>query len=135
MSLSKNKNHENKELNVGDIVMLLNERKNRETWPVARISRAFKSKDGVVRSVECKLPLKVETKKIASQHSTKKKSASKNASKPSDNKGVLVQSSARFTTRGVENIAILEAVTQQSNRQQHVEDTDTSELDTLNLDG
>ena len=112
-------------MNVGDIVLLLNERKTREAWPLARITRLFKSNDGITRSLECKLPIKVDTKKLANQHFTKKKSATKNASKP-DNKGVLVQSSDRFTTRGVENIAILEAVTQQqASKQQHVEEVNT----------
>ena len=49
MSLFKNKNNENKNINVGDIVIILNERKTRDTWPIARVTKDFRSRDGVIR--------------------------------------------------------------------------------------
>ena len=35
--------------------LLLNERHSRQAWPIARVVKVFKSKDGIVRSVECKM--------------------------------------------------------------------------------
>ena len=54
-SLSKNKRIDNKEVKNGDVVLLLNERHSREAWPIARVVQVFKSKDGIVRLVECKM--------------------------------------------------------------------------------
>ena len=103
MSLAKNKNNENKNINVGDIVIILNERKTRDTWPIARVTKVFRSRDGVIRSVELKLPIKIETKK---------KTTKKNALL-SDHRSLDVEASNRYTTRCVEHIAILESVDSQ----------------------
>lgn len=65
-SLSKNKGiaSTSKDVKVGSIVLLLNERKTRDDWPIARVERVFNNKDNVVRSVELSLPTNVnETKK------------------------------------------------------------------------
>ena len=54
-SLSQKKRADNKEINEGDVILLLNERHSRDEWPLARITKLFRSQDGVVRSVECKV--------------------------------------------------------------------------------
>ena len=61
----------------------------------------------MIRSVELKLPIKVETKK-----KTTKQLAKKNALF-SDHRSLDVEASNRYTTRGVEHIAILESVDSQ----------------------
>ena len=112
-SLSKNnKRTDNKEIKEGSVVLLLNERKTRDAWPLARILQVFKSSDDVVRSVELLLPINLnETKKS----SKTKKRANKNALS-SDNK-------SRITTRGVENICVLEEA---SVDQQQLEDAEVA---------
>ena len=129
MSIAKNQNNENKEIHVGDVILLLNERKTKETWPLARVTKVFKSADGIVRSIECKRPIKVDTKK----HPTKQ-SRNKNA-KNSDNKGLSFHVNERITTRGVEQIAILESVDSQPQKEKDVENTigdlDVGEIDPL----
>ena len=65
-SLSKNKGSakSTKYIKVGCIVLLLNERKNRNDWLLARIERVFTSKDNIIRSVDLRLPMSAkETKK------------------------------------------------------------------------
>ena len=62
----------------GSIVLLINERKNRHHWPLARIERVFTSKDGIVRSVELRLPMsakevKTKGKKLANKKMTSRK--------------------------------------------------------------
>ena len=122
MSLAKNKNNENKNINVGDIVIILNERKTRDTWPIARVTKVFRSRDGVIRSVELKLPIKVETKK---------KTTKKNALL-SDHRSLDVEASNRYTTRGVEHIAILESVDSQP--QEGQDDKQRNDLQDIDLD-
>ena len=96
-SLSKNKRVDNKDVKNGDVVLLLNERHSRETWPIARVVQVFKSKDGVVRSVECKMANAIKTKP------DKKNAREKDQLSMSDSLKIKI----RTTTRGVENIAIL----------------------------
>ena len=122
MSLAKNKNNENKNINVGDIVIILNERKTRDTWPIARVTKVFRSRDGVIRSVELKLPIKIETKK---------KTTKKNALL-SDHRSLDVEASNRYTTRGVEHIAILESVDSQPQESQ--DDKQRNDLQDIDLD-
>ena len=43
---------EEKSINVGDIVIIKDATLSRGKWPLARISKIFPSKDGIVRSVE-----------------------------------------------------------------------------------
>ena len=106
-SLSKNKRTAESATDVkpGSIVLLINERKNRHHWPLARIQRVFTSKDGIVRSVELRLPMsakEVKTKKLAKQTGSNNKE--------------LCFNEPRLTTRGVENIALLEeALVNQTN--------------------
>ena len=103
--MSKAKRRDNTNIKKGAVVLLLNERHARSEWPLARIEKVFKSADGVVRSVQLRLPLKVnETKKTRTKNASDLK-----------NKLSLDNNNPRFTTRGVENICILEeaSVTQQ----------------------
>ena len=92
MSLAKNNDNENENKNVGDIVILLNERKTCDTWPIARVTKIFRSCDGVIRSVKVKLPIKVETKK-----KTTKQFAKINALL-FDHRLLNVETSNRYTT-------------------------------------
>ena len=96
-SLSQNKRAENKEIKEGDVILLLNERHSRDEWPLARITKLFRSQDGVVRSVECKVA-----------HSSKTKRVTKKNAPNQDNNELYIQTKPRITTRGVEHIAILE---------------------------
>ena len=61
-SLSKNKRAENKEVKEGDVILILNERHSRQTWPIARVTKVYPSKDGIVRSIECKMANAIKTK-------------------------------------------------------------------------
>ena len=96
-SLSKNKRIDNKDVKNGDVVLLLNERHSRQEWPIARVVQVFKSKDGVVRSVECKMANAIKTR------SDKKNATDKDLLSMSESLKIKI----RTTTRGVENIAIL----------------------------
>ena len=96
-SLSKNKRVDNKDVKNGDVVLLLNERHSRQVWPIARVVQVFKSKDGVVRSVECKMANAIKTR------SDKKNATDKDLLSMSESLKIKI----RTTTRGVENIAIL----------------------------
>ena len=96
-SLSKNKRIDNKDVKKGDVVLLLNERHSRQEWPIARVVQVFKSKDGVVRSVECKMANAIKTR------SDKKNATDKDLLSMSESLKIKI----RTTTRGVENIAIL----------------------------
>ena len=53
---------ENKVVNVGDIVLVMNNKTTKDSWPIARVTKIFKSNDGVIRSVELRLPINVTTK-------------------------------------------------------------------------
>ena len=119
-NLEKNKTKQNKEkdIKVGSVVLLMNERHTKDTWPIARVEQVYRSKDGTTRSVKLRLPLDVSE--------TTKKRATKGATKR-DNKSVYVNSTPRFTTRGVENIAILE---EGSVDDQHSQDEDNGERNT-----
>ena len=113
---SKNKRTENKEVKEGDIVLVLNERRSKRDWPLARVEQVYKSHDGIVRSVLLRLP--IETKKSA---------------KKSDNKGLVFDSAPRFTTRGVENIHILEETTSvDEDQRQHERVTNSTSPNTIN---
>ena len=63
-SLSQNKRTENKKVKEGDVILLLNERHSRAEWPLTRINKKFRSQDGVVRSVECKVAHSSKTKRV-----------------------------------------------------------------------
>ena len=45
-------NHEKKSLEVGDIVLLMNEGKKRHEWPLAKVVETIGGRDGLVRSVK-----------------------------------------------------------------------------------
>lgn len=62
-SLSKNKGiTDKKEIKRCPVVLILNERTNRDDWPLAGIEQVFKSKEGIVRSAQLRLPLQAGTK-------------------------------------------------------------------------
>ena len=65
LSLSKlqTKQETNKELKVGDVVLMLEERRNRDDFPIGRITQVFRGSDNVIRSVELRLPSKVKATK------------------------------------------------------------------------
>ena len=104
---------ENKVVNVGDIVLVMNNKTTKDSWPIARVTKIFKSNDGVIRSVELRLPINVTTKEKTTNF------AKRSASKPDI---TYEYKNPRITTRGVENIAILESVdSQQENSHDVVE--------------
>ena len=114
-SLSKNKRTAESATDVKpcSIVLLINERKNRHHWPLARIERVFTSKDGIVRSVELRLSMSAKEVKTKG-----KKLANKKTAFDKD----LYLSEAKLTTRSVENIALL--------KEALVNQTDSGRLDT-----
>ena len=59
-SLSQNKRAENKEAKKGDVISILNARNSRQAWQIASVTKVFPSKDGIVRSVECKMANAIE---------------------------------------------------------------------------
>ena len=82
----------------GDVVLLLDEKGSRDTFPIARVIKVYKGSDGVVRSVDLRLPIKVKgTKKT-------KKPDSKNEA----NKLNFYPNKAKVIQRGVEKLALLE---------------------------
>ena len=114
--LSKNKGaaRSAKDIKNESIVLLLNERKHRHDWPLARVERVFTSKDNIIRSVELRLPMWAkQTKKNEKTLATRKTG--------STNKDLYL-SEPRLTTRGIENITLLEEVS--------VNQTDSGRLDT-----
>ena len=74
-----------KPLQRGDICLLINERRNRLSWPLARVVETFPSRDGKVRSVLLRRAIHVSNKETK-PHSTPK-----------------------YIKRGVENLALLES--------------------------
>ena len=82
----------------------MNNKTTKDSWPIARITKVFKSNDGVIRSVELRLPINVTTKEKAA------KFAKTSASKPDI---TYEYKNPRHTTRCVEHIAILESVDSQ----------------------
>ena len=96
MSLSKlqYKQDINKELRIGDVVLLLDERRSRDDFPIGRTTQVFRGSDDVIRSVELRLPTKAKATKKSNETYTNQ---SFNIKKPT------------FIRRGVEKICILEA--------------------------
>ena len=119
-TLSKSKRRDNKEVKKGAVFLLLNERHTRNAWPLAIVEKLFRSKDGIVRSVQLRLPLRL--------NETKKNAKLQNAS-DTKNKQLHINSTPRYTTRGVENICILE---ESSVTQQHPADEDDNDERTPN---
>ena len=105
---------ENKVVNVGDIVLVMNNKTTKDSWPIARVTKTFKSNDGVIRSVELRPPINVTTKEKTTDF------AKRSASKPDI---TYEYKNPRITTRGVEHIAILESVDSQQENSHDVEDT------------
>ena len=54
-TLSQNKIADNKEIKKGGVVLILNERHPTQAWPIASVTQVFPNKDGIGRSVECKM--------------------------------------------------------------------------------
>ena len=62
------KQTDNKALEEGDVVLLLDEKRSKEKYPIARVTKVFTGSDGIVRSAELRLPTKMkETKKNKKQ--------------------------------------------------------------------
>ena len=112
--IRKDRYKENTTVNVGDLVLVMNNKTTKDSWPIARITKVFKSNDGVIRSVELRLPIIVTTKEKSA------KFAKRSASKPDI---TYEYKNPRITTRGVEHIAILESVDSQQENNHDVEDT------------
>ena len=74
-------------LKVNDWVLLLTEKINKFDWPSGRVSNVHKGRDGYVRTVEIKMPIKAHL--------------SDNKAKP------LTQ--YKYLTSGIQNISLLEA--------------------------
>ena len=112
--IRKDRYKENTAVNVGDVVLVMNNKTTKDSWPIAGVTKIFKSNDGVIRSVEIRLPIDVTTKeKIV-------KFAKTSASKPNI---TYEYKNPRLTTRGVEHIAILESVDSQQKNSHDIEDT------------
>ena len=76
------------QLKRGDLVLIMNDRRSKHgDWPIARIEQVLPSSDGIIRSAVLKLPLKTKITK----------------------RGLHVDTTAKYTRRGVENLALLEA--------------------------
>ena len=88
-------------VNVGDVVLVMNNKTTKDYWPIARVTKIFKSNDGVTRSVELRHPIVVTTKENTA------KSVKTSASKPDI---TYEYKNPRHMTRGFEPIAILESV-------------------------
>ena len=112
--IRKDRYKENTVVNVGDIVLVTNNKTTKDSWPIARVTKIFKSNDGVIRSVELRLPIIVTTKEKTA------KFAKTSASKPDI---TYEYKNPRHTTRGVEQIAILESVDFQQKNSHDIEDT------------
>ena len=127
-SLSKTKTRrDNKDIKVGALVLLLNERQTRHDYPLARVQQVFRSKDTVYRSVKLLLPLDVTTKKTKRGSKVTK----------SDDKRLYIPNKPRFTTRGVENICVLEdtpSVEHQLQNEDEDERVPNTSLDSDELD-
>ena len=73
LNLSKlqSKQTKNVVIKEGDVVLLLDEKGSRDTFPIARVAKIFKGPDGVVRSVELRLPIKFKATKRTKKSDTK----------------------------------------------------------------
>ena len=70
-SLSKNKGADSKAIKKEIVVLIDNEKHMRQAWPIARVTQVFPSKDGIVRSVECKMANAVKTSPTRKMQVTK----------------------------------------------------------------
>ena len=112
--IRKDRYKENKAINVGDVVLVMNNKTTKDSWPIARVTKIFKSNDGICRSVELRLPINMTTKEKVANF------AKRSASKPDI---TYEYKNPRLTTRGVDHIAILESVDSQQENSHDVEDT------------
>ena len=93
--------HQTKEFERGDVVLLINERRNRLAWPLARVVETYPSRDGRVRSVLLKRGIQLKDKDI----------------KPN--------STPKFIKRGEENLALLESAGEETLIQEEAVDEAT----------
>ena len=84
-SSKHNKIEEN--LKVNDLVLVLTEKVNKFDWPIGRVSNVHKGRDGNVRTVEIKMPIKAHLLDDKAKPLTRYK----------------------YLTRGIQNISLLEA--------------------------
>ena len=119
--IRKDRYKENTAINVGDIVLVMNNKTTKDSWPIARVTKCHKSNDGVTRSVELRLPIIVTTKEKTA------KFGKRSASKPDI---TYEYKNPRITTRGVEHIAILESSqSPRSSQQENNHDVEVTYLD------
>ena len=119
--IRKDRYKENTAFIVGDIVLVMNNKTTKDSWPIARVTKIFKSNDGICRSVELRLPIIVTTKEKSA------KFAKRSASKPDV---TYEYKNPRITTRGVEHIAILESSqSSRSSQQENNQDVEVTYLD------
>ena len=93
--------HQTKEFERGDVVLLINERRNRLAWPLARVVETYPSRDGRVRSVLLRRGIQLKDKDI----------------KPN--------STPKFIKRGVENFALFESAGEETPIQEEAIDEAT----------
>ena len=90
---------ESQELKKGDIVLLINERKTRLHWPIARVEELIFSRDNKARSALLRLPS--EDKPVS------KKEANETGNDVNKKKWHFAP--PKFIKRGVETLALLES--------------------------
>ena len=120
MSLRKlnTKQLDNKALEEGDVVLLLDEKRSKEEYPIARVTKVFTGSDGIVRSAELRLPTKMkETKKNKKQRGA------------NVNKLLCYENKAKFIHRGVEKLAFLEGNSSVSNKSNNCNDVQDQNID------
>ena len=120
MSLRKlnTKQLDNKALEEGDVVLLLDEKRSKEEYPIARVTKVFTGSDGIVRSAELRLPTKMkETKKNKRQRGA------------NVNKLLCYENKAKFIHRGVEKLAFLEGNSSVSNKSNNCNDVQDQNID------
>ena len=83
---------------VGDIVLLIDDKGSHDSFPIARVVKTFKGPDGVVKSAEWRFLIKMKSTKITKKLDTKN----------DVNKLIYYPNKAKFIHRGVEKFALLE---------------------------
>ena len=56
--------HKTKEFERGDVVLLINERRNRLAWPIARVVEKYPLRDGRVRSMLLRRGIQLKDKDV-----------------------------------------------------------------------
>ena len=80
-----------KDLQKGDLVLLLRERINKLHWPIALVEEVFKGRDGKTRSIGLRLPISADNITKEGKHLTQHK----------------------YVRRGIEQVSLLEEALEQ----------------------